>query len=47
MDEAAELISMVILGKKPADVVKKRVRSFVSDFTEPKFVLKSVPKLLE
>jgi len=47
MDVVAELLSMVILGKKPADVVKKRVHSFVSDFSEPRFVLRSVPKLLE
>ncbi|HUI85975.1 MAG TPA: hypothetical protein VLY21_02320 [Nitrososphaerales archaeon] len=47
MEVVAELLSMVILGKKPGDIVKKRVHSFVGDFTEPKFVLKSVPKLLE
>lgn len=47
MDEVAELVSMVVLGKKPADFVKKRVRSLVKGFQEPKYVLKSVPKLLD
>jgi glycine hydroxymethyltransferase len=46
MAEVAELLSLVILGKKPADIVKKRVRSLVKGFSEPKFVLKSVPELL-
>jgi glycine hydroxymethyltransferase len=47
MEEVADLISMVILGKKPADFVKKRVHSLVKDFPEPKYVLKSVGKLIE
>jgi len=42
-EEVAELISLVLLGKKPVDVVKKRVRSLVKDFAEPKYTLKSVP----
>lgn len=43
MEEVADLVSSIVLGKKPTDFVKKRVRSFVKDFSEPKFVLKSVP----
>ncbi len=46
MAEVAELLSLVILGRKPADLVKKRVRSLVKGFTDPKFVLKSVPELV-
>ncbi|MDG6901619.1 MAG: serine hydroxymethyltransferase [Nitrososphaerota archaeon] len=47
MEEVAELISLVVLGKKPADFVKRGVRSLVKDFREPKYVLKSLPKALE
>jgi glycine hydroxymethyltransferase len=45
MDDVAELVAMVVLGRKPADLVKKRVRSLVRQFQEPKYVLKSVPKI--
>jgi len=47
MEEVAELVSSIVLGKKPADFVKKRVHSLVKEFNEPKFVLKSVPRPLE
>ncbi|MBI3841466.1 MAG: serine hydroxymethyltransferase [Thaumarchaeota archaeon] len=47
MEEVADLIATVILGKKPADFVAKRVKSLVKQFQEPRFVLDSVPKLLE
>jgi glycine hydroxymethyltransferase len=47
MDEVAELVSSIILGKKPTEFVKKRVHSLVKDFSEPKFVLRSIPKPLE
>jgi glycine hydroxymethyltransferase len=47
MDTVAELIALIILGKKPADFVQKRVMSLVKQFQEPRFVLKSVPKALE
>ncbi len=47
MEEVAELISLVVLGKKPADFVKRGVRSLVKNFREPKYVLKSLPKALE
>ncbi len=43
MDEVADLLSLIILGKKPADFVKKGVKSLVKQFSEPKYVLKSVP----
>lgn len=43
MDTIAELVASVVLGKKPAEVVKKSVRSLVRDFLEPKYVLKSLP----
>jgi glycine hydroxymethyltransferase len=38
VEQIAELISMIILGKKPVDFVKKRVRSLVKDFKEARFV---------
>jgi glycine hydroxymethyltransferase len=41
MDQIAELMSMVILGKKPADFTKKKVRSLIKDFRTPRFVLRS------
>lgn len=47
MDEVAEVLGMIILGKKPADFVKKRVHSLVKNFGEPKYVLKTIPKPLE
>lgn len=43
MEEVAELVSMVVNGKKPADVVKKRVKSLAKEFREPKFVLRALP----
>ena len=47
MDEVADLVSTVILGKKPLDQVKKRVRSLVRNFQTQKYVLKSAPAILE
>ena len=47
MDEIAELICLAVLGKKPIDFVKKRVKSLVKQHLEPRFVLKSVPRILE
>jgi glycine hydroxymethyltransferase len=41
MEQIAELISVVVLGKKPADYVKKKGRSLVKDFRSPKYVLQS------
>ncbi len=45
MEEVAELVSLVILGKKPADFVRKRVKSLVKQFQEPKYVLTAIPRL--
>ena len=42
MEQIGELISLVILGKKPPDIVQKRVKSLVKDFREPKYVLRAV-----
>ena len=47
MEEVAELICSTVLGKKPADVVKKRVKSLVKQHQEPKYILTSTPKILE
>ncbi len=45
MEEIAELVAMVILGKKPADFVQKRVKALVKRFQHPKYVLRSEPNL--
>jgi glycine hydroxymethyltransferase len=47
MEEVAELIGLIVLGRKPPDIVAKRVKSLVRQFWEPKYVLRSVPKELE
>ena len=44
MDTVAELVAMVIQGKKPTDFVQKRVKGLVKQFQQPRFVLGSVPK---
>ena len=44
MEKVAELVAMVILGKKPTDFVQKRVKTMVRQFQQPRFVLHSVPK---
>ena len=44
MEVVAELVSLVVLGKKPLDFVQKRVKSLVKPFQQPRFVLQSVPK---
>lgn len=41
MEEIAELMALVIHGKKPADVVKKRVKTLTKDFRTPRYVLRS------
>jgi len=41
MEQIAELMGLVIHGKKPADVVKKRVKSLIKDFKTPRYVLRS------
>jgi glycine hydroxymethyltransferase len=47
MEVVAELVSFVVLGKKPSDFVQKRVRSLVKQFQQPRFVLQTVPKLFD
>lgn len=42
MEQVAELMATVIHGRKPADFVKKKVRSLIKDFKTPKYVLRSV-----
>ena len=46
MDEVAELMSLIILGKKHADFVKKEVKGLVKRFEQPTYVLKNMPELL-
>ena len=41
MEVVAELIALVVLGKKPLDFVQKRVRSLVKQFQQPRFVLRA------
>ncbi len=41
MEQIAELISIVVLGKKPVDFVKKKGRSIVKDFRSAKYVLQA------
>ena len=47
MEEIAELICFAVLGKRPVDFVKKRVKSLVKQHQEPKYVLTSFPKPVE
>ncbi len=47
METVAELVALVVMGRKPADFVQRRVKSFVKQFQQPRFVLQSVPKPLE
>ncbi|MDA4120306.1 MAG: serine hydroxymethyltransferase, partial [Thaumarchaeota archaeon] len=47
METVAELIAMVVLGKKPIDFVQRKVKSLAKQFQQPEFVLQSVPKILE
>ncbi len=41
MEEIAEIMGLVIHGKKPSDVVRKRTKSLIKDFKTPKFVLRA------
>ena len=43
MEEVAELVALIILGKKPADFVQKKVKTLVKGFQQPRFVLGSFP----
>ena len=44
METAAELVSLIVLGKKPPDFVQKKVKSLVKQFQQPRFVLASSSK---
>lgn len=44
MDTVAELVALIVLGKKPPDFVQKKVKSLVKQFQQPRFVLTSTPK---
>jgi glycine hydroxymethyltransferase len=41
MEEIGELVGLVVHGKKPADFVKKRVKTLTKDFRTPRYVLRS------
>jgi glycine hydroxymethyltransferase len=47
MGAVAELVAMVVLGKKPVDFAKRRVASLAKQFQQQRFVLSSAPKLFE
>jgi len=47
MESVAELLSQVVLGKKPVDFIQKRVKSLVKEFQQPRFVLQGMPKLFD
>jgi len=42
MDQIAELMTLVIQGRKPSDFTQKKVRSLIRDFKTPRYVLRSV-----
>jgi glycine hydroxymethyltransferase len=46
MGTIAELISMIVLGKKSPEVVRKSVKTLVKAFQQPRFVLQTIPKPL-
>lgn len=47
METVAELVSLIVLGKKPPDFVQKKVRTLVKQFQQPRFVLTSFPKIFD
>jgi len=47
MGTVAELVALIVLGKKAPDFVQKRVKSLVKQFQQPRFVLQPVPKLFD
>ncbi|MDA4123420.1 MAG: hypothetical protein OK456_09600 [Thaumarchaeota archaeon] len=47
MEQIAELVGLVVHGKKPIDQVKKRVKSLTKDFRTPKYVLRSAAEIAE
>ena len=47
MEQIGELFGTVVHGKKPADLVRKRVKSLIKDFHAPKYVLRTVAEAQE
>ena len=47
MEEVAGLLSLIILGKKPPDFVRTKVKTLVKQFQQPRFVLTSFPKIFD
>lgn len=47
METVAELVSLIILGKKAPDFVLKKVKTLVKQFQQPRFVLASFPKFMD
>ena len=47
MEQVGELIGLVVHGKKPLDLVRKRVKSLSKDFRTPKYVLRAVAETQE
>jgi glycine hydroxymethyltransferase len=47
MEQVGELIGLIVHGKKPVDMVKKRVKSLTKDFRTPKYVLRAAAEAQE
>jgi glycine hydroxymethyltransferase len=47
MQQVGELIGLVVHGKKPVDLVRKRVKSLTKDFRTPKYVLRAAAEAQE
>jgi glycine hydroxymethyltransferase len=47
MDQIAELMALVIQGRKPSEFTKKKVRSLSKDFRVPRYVLRSVAESIK
>ena len=47
MEEIAELMAVVVQGKKPSDFTKKKVRSLIKDFKVPRYVLRGVAETVK
>lgn len=47
MEAVAELVSMIVMGKKAPDFVQKKVKSLVKQFQQPRFALSTPPRLFE
>lgn len=47
MATVAELVGMIVLGKKPTDFVQRKVKTLARQFQQPRFALTSFPSPLE